>query len=38
MSKLVAEVMNISEQDVVVASTGVIGQPLDIEPIKNGME
>ena len=38
MSKLVAETMNISENDVVVASTGVIGQPLDIEPIKNGME
>ena len=38
MSKLVAEAMNIREDDVVVASTGVIGQPLDIEPIKNGME
>ena len=38
MSKLVAETMNISEIDVVVASTGVIGQPLDIEPIKNGMK
>ena len=38
MSRLVADVMNISEKDVVVASTGVIGQPLDIEPIKNGMQ
>ena len=38
MSKLVAETMNINESDVVVASTGVIGQPLDIEPIKNSME
>ncbi|MBQ5883822.1 MAG: bifunctional ornithine acetyltransferase/N-acetylglutamate synthase [Clostridia bacterium] len=38
MSKLVAETMNIRENDVVVASTGVIGQPLLIEPIKNGME
>ncbi len=38
MSKLVAEAMNIREDDVVVASTGVIGQPLDIEPIKKGME
>ena len=38
MSKLVAEAMNISENDVVVASTGVIGQPLDISPIKNGMD
>ncbi len=38
MSRLVAEEMNISENDVVVASTGVIGQPLDITPIKNGMK
>ncbi len=38
MSKLVADTMNIKENDVVVASTGVIGQPLDIEPIKNGMD
>ena len=38
MSKLVADAMSINENDVVVASTGVIGQPLDIEPIKNGME
>ncbi len=37
MSKLVSEAMNISENDVVVASTGVIGQPLDIAPIKDGM-
>jgi glutamate N-acetyltransferase/amino-acid N-acetyltransferase len=38
MSRLVAEELNISENDVVVASTGVIGQPLDIAPIKNGMK
>ncbi len=38
MSSLLAETLNINEKDVVVASTGVIGQPLDIEPIKNGME
>ena len=37
MSKLVAEEMGIEENDVVVASTGVIGQPLDITPIKDGM-
>lgn len=37
MSKLVAETMNVDECDVVVASTGVIGQPLDITPIKEGM-
>jgi len=38
MCDLVAESIGISATDVVVASTGVIGQPLDIEPIKNGME
>ncbi len=35
--KLLANELNISEKDVVVASTGVIGQPLDITPIKNGI-
>ena len=35
MCSLVANEMNISKQDVVVASTGVIGQPLDITPIAN---
>ncbi len=38
MSTLVAEKLNISPKDVVVASTGVIGQPLDITPIAEGME
>ena len=37
MSELLAEKLNISAEDVVVASTGVIGQPLDITPIKNGI-
>ena len=37
MSKLVADTLGIAENDVVVASTGVIGQPLDVEPIANGM-
>lgn len=37
MSKLTADALNISENDIVVASTGVIGQPLDITPIKNGI-
>ncbi len=32
-----AEGLGISKEDVVVASTGVIGQPLDITPIKNGL-
>ncbi|MBR5192075.1 MAG: bifunctional ornithine acetyltransferase/N-acetylglutamate synthase [Clostridia bacterium] len=35
---LVAEKLNINETDVVVASTGVIGQKLDITPIKNGLD
>lgn len=34
---LIANALNINENDVVVASTGVIGQPLNIEPIKNGI-
>ncbi len=38
MAKLTAETMGIDEDDVVVASTGVIGLPLSIEPIKNGMK
>ena len=37
MCELVASHANISSKDVIVASTGVIGQPLSIEPIKSGM-
>ncbi|MBQ2318814.1 MAG: bifunctional ornithine acetyltransferase/N-acetylglutamate synthase [Clostridia bacterium] len=37
MSDLLGAEMNIASSDVVVASTGVIGQPLDIEPIKSGI-
>ncbi len=37
MSDLLGDALNISPCDVVVASTGVIGQPLDIDPIKNGI-
>ena len=37
MSSLTAAALNIESNDVVVASTGVIGQPLNIEPIENGM-
>ena len=37
MSALVADALEISATDVVVASTGVIGQPLDIEPIAAGI-
>ncbi len=38
MSELTAKALHISAKDVVVASTGVIGQPLDITPIAEGME
>ncbi len=34
---LLGSALNIDPKDVVVASTGVIGLPLDIEPIKNGI-
>ena len=37
MCALLADNMNIRASDVVVASTGVIGQPLSITPIANGM-
>ena len=38
MCALVEKHTGISAKDVIVASTGVIGQPLDISPIANGME
>ena len=38
MAALVAEKTEIAANDVVVASTGVIGQPLSLEPIRNGMD
>ncbi len=38
MCDLVAEKLPVSAKDVVVASTGVIGQPLDLTPIRNGMD
>ena len=38
MSELVEKSTGISKNDVVVASTGVIGQVLDITPIANGMD
>lgn len=37
MCKLISAELGINETDVIVGSTGVIGQPLDIEPIKNGI-
>ena len=37
MSSLLAQELGIDADDVIVASTGVIGQPLDIEPIRSGI-
>ncbi len=37
MSKMTADALGIDSNDIIVASTGVIGQPLDTEPIQNGM-
>ena len=37
ISELLSKELNIPSNDVVVASTGVIGQPLSIEPFKNGI-
>ena len=38
MAALVAEKTAVNASDVVVASTGVIGQPLSLDPIRNGMD
>ncbi len=38
MCELVANELGISTDDVIVASTGVIGQPLPIEPIENNIK
>ncbi len=38
MSDITAKQLGISSDDIIVASTGVIGQPLDIEPIANGIK
>ena len=38
MCELTAKTMGIGKTDVIVASTGVIGQPLSIEPIENAMD
>ncbi|MBP5730763.1 MAG: bifunctional glutamate N-acetyltransferase/amino-acid acetyltransferase ArgJ [Clostridia bacterium] len=38
MCQLTAKALGISAKDVIVASTGVIGQPLDIAPIAAGMD
>ena len=38
MCSLAADALGVDENDVIVASTGVIGQPLPIEPIASGIE
>ncbi len=38
MCRLVSEKLGVRAEDVVVASTGVIGQPMSIDPIANGIE
>lgn len=38
MCALTEQYTGISANDVVVASTGVIGQPIDLEPIQSGMQ
>lgn len=38
MCRLVSEALGVKEEDVIVASTGVIGQTLPIEPIEKGVE
>lgn len=37
MAEITAETLGIDNEDVVVASTGVIGQPLDVTPIKTAL-
>ena len=37
MCELVADVLPVPASDVIVASTGVIGQPLDVTPIQNAL-
>lgn len=38
MCDLAAQYLGIDACDVIVGSTGVIGQPIDLEPIQNGMK
>lgn len=37
MCEITANALGISKSDIIVASTGVIGQPLDLDPVKNGI-
>jgi len=38
MCELLSEKIGVKSNDIIVASTGVIGQPLNIEPIANGLD
>lgn len=38
MCALAAKALNISQEDILVASTGVIGQPLSLNPIENAID
>ncbi len=37
MCRMLADALGIEKKDIIIASTGVIGQPLDIEPIREGI-
>ena len=37
MCEITAKALGIAPTDVIVASTGVIGQPLDLSPVEQGM-
>lgn len=37
MCEITANALGISKSDIIVTSTGVIGQPLDLEPVKDGI-
>ena len=36
--ELLSQKINVDKSDIIIASTGVIGQPLDINPIKDGLD
>ena len=38
MRDIAAKGLHISADDIIIASTGVIGQPLNLEPVANGMD
>lgn len=38
MCEIAAKALNFKPTDIIVASTGVIGQPLDLEPVQNGID